>query len=81
MARTPRNINFCIFVECYYLDGELCTSEECIFSKKAQNWWEWSLIRGFDIRSSPPTGKHRLYNLWISENGNLEGEWENIPQS
>jgi len=77
----PENINFCIFVDCHYLDGEECTVEECIFSKKARSWWEWTLVRGLDVRSAPPIGKHRLYNLWISENGYLEGEWENIPKS
>ncbi len=64
MARTPININFCIFVECYYLVGELCTSEECIFSKKAMNWWEWSQIRGRDVQSVPPEGMKAVRNIY-----------------
>jgi len=64
MARTPENINFCIFVECSYLTGEECTIEECVFSKKSRNWWEWYLVKGLDVKSAPPDGKKRLLNIY-----------------
>lgn len=67
MARTPENINFCQFVECYYLDGEECTEPKCVFSSKLVKWWEWSRVHGQPIQSSPPGEETRIENAYLEE--------------
>lgn len=32
------------------------------------------------IHSEPPSGKHKIYNMWINAQGNLECERENVPE-
>jgi len=31
-------------------------------------------------QSEPPVGKHRIYNIWRNEEGNVEYQWEDTPQ-
>ena len=63
MTRPPENINFCQFVECHYLDGEVCTHEPCVFNAKIRRWWEWDRVHSNAIFSTPPAGMHKIYNI------------------
>jgi len=75
-----RNLNFCIFAECAHLDGEECAVQSCPFSPKLINWWEWSQAKRNYIVSTPPSGKYKITEIYRNESGNLEYEYENVPE-
>jgi len=62
--RIPLNINFCIFAECHYLEGEECTVEECIYNAKVVAWWVQDQIMGRFLQSIPPPGMKVCKNIY-----------------
>lgn len=42
--RAPKNVNFCTFVECAYLEGQECSVDECIFNSKLVDFWIWHAV-------------------------------------
>lgn len=60
----PENINFCIFAECHYLEGEECTIEECIYNPKVVRWWIQNQIMGRFVQSIPPDGMEEVTNIY-----------------
>ncbi|GAH49880.1 unnamed protein product [marine sediment metagenome] len=60
----PENINFCLFAECHYLEGEECTVEECIYNAKWVAWWVQNQIMGRFVHSIPPEGKKAVKNIY-----------------
>lgn len=77
MAREPENLNFCLFAECAYLQGEECSRESCIFNAKWRMWWEHRLVHGAILRSNSPEGKKEVMNIYYDPDiGNGEYVFE-----
>lgn len=80
MPRVPENINFCIFAECHYLQGEECTIEKCVFNPKLIRWWEWNLVKDSSIKSLPPESMKAVKNIYFDPSmGDVKVVYDNTP--
>ena len=44
--------------------------------KETYSYGAW----GLSLRSKPPSGGHKIYNIWLNENGTIGYEYETEPE-